>query len=130
MYEYFVIGMVGFLFYVCLLTLYINLGHDLNIVTFLSPAIGVLFIGIGFILPRIKQNWFMGIRTPWTLSSQSVWDKTHSLGGKLFIVCGLSMFVGIIDQELFFWIIMISVFSAVFILFLYSYLQYKKEFKD
>jgi len=42
---------------------------------------------------KLKNNWFMGIRTPWTLSSPEIWDKTHRLGGKLFMLAGLIFIV-------------------------------------
>jgi len=42
----------------------------------------------GNYLPKLKSNWFIGIRTPWTLSSEESWRKTHRLGGRLFVICG------------------------------------------
>lgn len=51
-------------------------------------AIGVLFVGLGALLPRFEQNWFAGIRTPWTLSSETVWRRTHDAGGRVFMVAG------------------------------------------
>ncbi|NLF34561.1 MAG: SdpI family protein, partial [Clostridiales bacterium] len=44
---------------------------------------------IGHILPRVKSNFFMGVRTPWTLSDPDVWDRTQRLGGKLFFWAGI-----------------------------------------
>lgn len=58
------------------------------------PAlVGILFILVGNYMPRMRPNWFMGIRTPWTLSSDTVWRKTHLLGGRLFMLAGLAMLV-------------------------------------
>lgn len=54
-------------------------------------AIGLLFILIGACLAKIRSNFFMGIRTPWTLSSELAWNKTHRLGAKLFLILGLLM---------------------------------------
>jgi uncharacterized membrane protein len=51
-------------------------------------GIGVLFMVLGNYLPRIRSNWWMGIRTPWTLESETVWRETHRLGGRTFVVSG------------------------------------------
>ena len=51
--------------------------------------ISILFIVLGNYMPTFKRNWFLGIKTPWTLSSEESWNKTHRLGGKLFIATGL-----------------------------------------
>jgi len=49
---------------------------------------GILFIVLGNYLPKTRQNWFLGIRTPWTLSSEYTWEKTHRLAGRLFFAVG------------------------------------------
>lgn len=53
--------------------------------------IGLLFILIGNFSPKFKHNYFIGIRTPWTLASEDVWKKTHRFGGKVFVILGLLM---------------------------------------
>ena len=65
------------------------IGHTININIYIPLMVGLLFIVIGNYMAKIKMNWFMGIRTPWTLSSEEVWNKTHRLGGKLFMLSGL-----------------------------------------
>ncbi len=57
---------------------------------------GLLFVIIGNFLPKIKNNWFVGIKTPWTLSSEEVWNKTHRLGGKIFVLGGFLLMVGVL----------------------------------
>ena len=52
-------------------------------------SIFVLFIFIGNFLPKLRSNFFMGVRTPWTLSSDTVWTKTHRLAGPIFMLAGL-----------------------------------------
>ncbi len=52
-------------------------------------AFALLFIIIGNYMPKVPQNWFVGIKTPWTISSEVVWKKTHILGGWLFILAGV-----------------------------------------
>jgi uncharacterized membrane protein len=100
-YDIFWIIISLFIFYVYALTLYWNTGNTFNITKAINPVFALLFITIGFILPRTKRNWFMGIRTPWTLASDSVWKKTHDLGGKLFIASGVIMLLGFFFPEYF-----------------------------
>jgi uncharacterized membrane protein len=54
----------------------------------LPIMLGVLFIVLGNLMGKVRPNWFIGIRTPWTLTSKVAWSRTHRLGGWLFIVCG------------------------------------------
>jgi len=68
-----------------------TLGYNINIRIWVPILVGLLFILIGNYMGKIKPNWFMGIRTPWTLSNEDVWNKTHRMGGKLFILGGLLM---------------------------------------
>ncbi len=64
-------------------------GYSINISIYIPLFVGILFVIIGNYMAKIKMNWFMGIRTPWTLSSEDVWNKTHRLGGKLFMLSGV-----------------------------------------
>jgi uncharacterized membrane protein len=66
-----------------------NLGYPVQISTVVSGSVGILFIVLGNFMGKIKNNWFVGIRTPWTLSSENVWNKTHRMGGWLFVIYGL-----------------------------------------
>lgn len=75
---YFVVGLNG-------------LGYNLPVGVIIPGLIGILFIVLGNYMSKIKMNWFMGIRTPWTMSSEEVWNKTHRFGGKMFILAGLLM---------------------------------------
>jgi uncharacterized membrane protein len=69
------------------------LGWVINAVPVVTVAVGMLFVLIGALMPRMRPSWFMGIRTPWTLSSDDVWVQTHRLGGKLFVVAGAAVAV-------------------------------------
>jgi len=72
-----------------------GIGYNIPIDKATPLGVGLLFIVLGNFLPKIKQNWFVGIRTPWTLSNHEVWQKTHRVGGKLFILAGILMVAGI-----------------------------------
>ena len=84
-----IVGIVVYLLYLYGLTLAAGLGYALNMTTMLLPAMGLLFIALGLMMRKAKRNFFIGIRTPWTLSSDQVWDQTHRLGAVCFILAGL-----------------------------------------
>ena len=92
--------------------------------------IGMLFIYIGFLLGHAEQNWFVGIRTPWTLSSKTVWKKTHELGGKLFKIAGVVSCAGIFAGAYAIWFILVPVLAVAVYTVAYSYIEYQKELKS
>ncbi len=83
--------LILFMALIYFLTSFAGLGYNINIDVWIPIIIGFLFMFIGNYLSKIKPNWFLGIRTPWTLSSETVWQKTHQFGGKLFILAGAVM---------------------------------------
>jgi immunity protein, SdpI family len=66
-------------------------GWALPVEKLVPAGVGLLFVMLGNYLSRVQPNWFLGIRTPWTLSSDKVWRKTHRIGGALFVVGGIGM---------------------------------------
>jgi len=128
-FDLLILFLFSFLFYVYLLMILWNLGLRFDMSYLIIPPVGLLFIFIGFIFEKTKRNWFIGIRTPWTLSSDSVWEKTHKLGAKLFKVSGLVILAGIFfEKYLLFFIIIPAVFTAIYTM-VYSYFEYQKEQK-
>src|SRR3989344_6087341 len=91
-YDFFWIMLTAFLSYVYALTLWANFDPNTDIAHLITPAIALIFVTLGALLPLIKRNWFIGIRTPWTISSDLVWDKTHRIGSWLFMLAGLVTF--------------------------------------
>ena len=90
-------------------------------------AIGLLFVIIGNFLPKIKNNWFVGIKTPWTLSSEEVWNKTHRLGGKVFVGGGLLLMVGVLlPSSTYLLLLPLVILSIVGITVGYSYFIWQK----
>jgi uncharacterized membrane protein len=81
---------------------------------------------IGIALQHSKRNWFMGIRTPWTLSSDEVWNKTHMVGGHLFQISGIISLLGIIYPQYAFALIIIPVIASAIYAMVYSYFEYSK----
>ena len=128
-FDWFVLLIIAFLFYIYLLTIAANLGYLFNMTTMILPAIGALFIYIGFLVENAKRNWFIGIRTPWTLSNEKVWNKTHKLGARLFKAVGVLTFIGLILRPYAIWIVVGSALIAGLYPVVYSYFEYQKEVK-
>jgi len=107
-----------------------NLGVRVNPLTLYPILIGILFFYIGVLCENSKRNWFIGIRTPWTLSSDRVWEKTHKIGGKLFKASGIMMLLcPLLPPELFPAIVLfIALLTAAYTV-TFSYFEYQKEAK-
>lgn len=98
-----------------------------NFTRAIIPAFSVLVVVIGWMMGKVQRNWFMGIRTPWTLSSDAVWNKTHQVGSKLFIGAGLISALG------FFWggktafvLLLGPLMAAALASVIYSYIVYRR----
>lgn len=102
--------------------------NTLNVSMLVCIIVGILFAFIGNMMPRFRSNWFCGIRTPWTMSSDENWTKTHRLGGKIFFTAGIiTLFSALIPNEYFrFGIMMTVLMIACIVPSVYSYLLYKK----
>lgn len=125
-FDRFIVVIFGFLFYLYLLTLFWNLGYKFNMIQFLVPAFGLLFYMTSDLLGKAKRNWFIGIRTPWTLTSDIVWEKTHKLGMKLFRLAGVISFAGVIFPNYAVYFILAPILFFTAYLFAYSYYEYRK----
>jgi len=125
-FDYFMIIFFVFLFYLYLLTIGWNLGLRFNMIQFLSPAFGALFFYCGIMIKNAKRNWFIGIRTPWTLSNEEVWNKTHKVGGSLFKIAGVIALGGLILPNLALFLVLFPVLFFTLYITVYSYFEYKK----
>ena len=130
-FNIFIILIIAFMLYVHGLTLAWSLGFtNFKMSSALLPLMGILFIGIGFMLRKAKRNFFIGIRTPWTLSSDNVWDKTHQLGSILFMVSGaLAIIGGMFGGMTAFWFMFTPLIGSTLFLVIYSYIVYRDETK-
>jgi uncharacterized membrane protein len=115
-------------FFVNMSTILQGLGYNVPM-SYIAPIMaGLVFIIIGNHLQRVRSNYFMGIRTPWTLSNETVWKKTHRLSGKLFFIGGLLILISAFLPDGYKSVIMWgSIVLCVAVPYLYSYLAYKKE---
>ena len=107
------------------------LSPDSGIVsTLLFGFFGLLFIGLGNYMPRIRPNFTFGIRTPWTLASEEVWRSTHRASGPVFVVAGIATLIAALVATsmptVTFAVMLISVLGATAFAGVYSYLQWRK----
>ena len=123
----FILLLMGFFLYIYLLTILWAFGFTFQFVYAMVPAFSVLFYYAGVLTENAKQNWFIGIRTPWTLSSDTVWAKTHALGKWTFIGAGAVSVVCAFLGEYALWFMMFSLMAAAFIPIVYSYILWKRE---
>ena len=126
-YDGFITLIIIFLFYLYLLTIFWNMGIRFDIIQLLAPAFGILFYYCGILTENAKRNWFIGIRTPWTLSNDAVWDKTHKIGGKLFKISGIVVLFGIFFRNYALFFILVPVILVAIYTTIYSYVEYQKE---
>lgn len=124
----FILLLIIFMAYLHGLTLAWNLGYTgFNMGSALLPALGLFIFFIGFLLEKAKRNWFIGIRTPWTLSSDKVWDETHRLGATLFKISGLLAILGAFLPEIAFWLMFLPLIGSSLFLVVYSYVLYARQ---
>lgn len=128
-FNLFIVLISVFMLYIHGLTLAWSLGHqNFKMSAAMLPFMGVLFIFIGYMLRQAKRNFFIGIRTPWTLSSDTVWEKTHQLGSILFMVSGVLAIIGsFLGGELAFWLFFVPLMGSALFLVIYSYILYRSE---
>lgn len=86
-----VLGSLGMIALAHVMIVLTAMHYPVDHVMIILTAVGLLFLIIGNFLPKTRRNWLMGVRTPWTLSDDRVWDSTHRLAGPLFILSGLTI---------------------------------------
>ncbi len=129
-YEKVVLLIIAFLFYIYCLTLLASLGYKFDMGKVMVPGLGILFFAIGKQMENIKPNWFFGIRTPWTIHSPEIWEKTHRIGSRLFQALGIVLFCfGMIWPIISFNLLMVFIIALLVWSFAYPYLLWKRTRK-
>lgn len=124
----FIILMLVFLAYIYGITLAWNLGYaSFRMSSAMLPALGILFFFMGVMMSKAKRNFFIGIRTPWTLASDTVWDETHRVGGLLFKISGAVALAGAFVPTYAFWFMFVPLMGSTLFIVLYSFLLYQRE---
>jgi uncharacterized membrane protein len=95
----------------------------------LAPfATGIACVFLGALLGKIRPNWFVGIRTPWTLSSKVSWVRTHRAGGWLFMLVGLATIIATVaSPAAAFWVLLAGLMGGTVALVIYSYLLWRQD---
>jgi uncharacterized membrane protein len=104
------------------------LGWPVDITSATLLGVGLLFMIIGNLLPRTRSNWWMGIRTPWTMENENVWRATHRLAGKTFMLGGgITVVAALLPLSVRPWIAIGALGIAGFIPVIYSYVIWRRE---
>ncbi|GAA0543713.1 SdpI family protein [Halorubrum ejinorense] len=125
-YDRFVVVFTAFLTAVHLAVLAFNLGYPVDVTTLAVAGSAALFYYVGTVLPHVEPNWFLGVRTPWTLSDDAVWDRTHALGARLFKLSALIAVVGLFSGEYAVYFLVGPALATAAITVAYSYVLYAR----
>jgi uncharacterized membrane protein len=126
-YDGFILVFAAFFFFIQLEIILWGLGIRVSPNLIMPVMIGILFIYIGFLLEHAEPNWFVGIRTPWTLSSGSVWKKTHQKGALLFKLAGVVSMIGILAGVYAWLFILLPAIAVAISTVVYSYVEFRRE---
>jgi uncharacterized membrane protein len=119
-------GVLLFMLIVQLTTTAVALGVPIDLTFVICLSISVLFIFLGNYMGKLRRNFWAGIRTPWTLTSDVVWEHTHRLGGWLFVLAGLLGVIMSFIPALRLWGLTVVILIVVVVLVVYSYVIYQR----
>lgn len=128
-YDFFVLVFMLFMLYLNTITLLISTGFGINMASALALGFSGLFYSAGVLIQKAKPNWFIGIRTPWTISDERVWARTHEVGAKLFKAGAFAMLLGVAIPQLAFPLVVAFALGAGLGSVVYSYFEYKRLHK-
>jgi uncharacterized membrane protein len=118
-------AIVAFLTLVTALTSLAAVGAAVNMNRALGIGTGLLFVVMGNFMGKLTRNFFVGIRTPWTLVNDEVWLRTHRLGGKLFVAAGVVTAIAPFSGAGLY-VMLAAVLAAAIVSVIYSYVVYRK----
>ena len=126
--DYVIIAVIVLMQLIQLIIIAVSLRIPINATSIVFIAVSLLFIGIGNYMGKLRRNGYAGIRTPWTMADDTVWERTHRLGGWLFVVAGVIgliaafvpspviRIVGLLAP-----ILLVSIITVI-----YSYIEYQR----
>ena len=123
----FIIWIVPAASLICCLSSYaIALGIEVNIGMIVNIIVGILFMILGNYMHKVKQNYTVGIKIPWTLDSEENWNRTHRLASWLWILSGVVFLInGILQLG---WLLVAILMVSVLVPIMYSFVLYKKGY--
>lgn len=109
-------------------TALVSLGYDIDISLCISVGVALLFIIMGNIMGKVKHNYFVGFKYPWTLANEEVWKKTHRFGSKAMVIGGIAALAGVLLTEngVRFIVLMAGIFIPTILTTIYSYLVFRR----
>ncbi len=124
-------ALMGFLFVVTIFVGVAGLGYDVPVGAVIPVAVGILFVCLGYFIKNVEQNWAMGVRTPWTMESATVWKKTNHLMAGVMMVAGVMIAACAYPfPEMAKAVIFIAAIALVVVVpIVYSYFAYRSEQK-
>jgi uncharacterized membrane protein len=127
-YELVITLTLGLLFAVHGALIAVALGHQVPIDRLVPAMVGVMFLVLGNVLPRARPNWWFGVRTPWTLSNDRVWTRTHRVAGYTFILAGLGLVaVAFVSDVAIRGAVLAATLGAALVPLVYSYFAWRQE---
>lgn len=131
-YDQFKFILVAFMSVLSIFIIYISKNQKLSSPSMIVVLVGILFVFMGNYFKVIKPNYFIGIKTPWTLENEDVWKLTHLLAGKMWVIGGIVIVICslIVPEDLNFYIFMSITAVISFVPIVYSYLIYQKTKKN
>jgi len=119
--------LVLFLFLMNFTTIWRGLGHPVNVSVLSTGVLCALFLFMGNYLGRVRPNWFVGIRTPWTLSNDEVWRRTHRFGSRLMMLGALPPLIALVfSSTLALGLLVVCVVATSLAIVIYSYLVFRR----
>lgn len=103
-----------------------GMGHPVSVGRVAQGAVGVLFVVLGNYMGKVTRNFFVGIRTPWTLANEEVWSRTHRFGGRLMVLAGLVCLVAALLDVMSAAILIGAILLAAVVPVAYSYVVYRR----
>jgi uncharacterized membrane protein len=124
-FEIIQVAILAFLFLVNALALLTGIGAPVPMHRAVQAGMGLLFVVLGNFMGKLTKNFFVGIRTPWTLASDEVWLRTHRLAGKLFVLSGIGLFIsGLVGGGAIVLVVAIAIAAGIPVG--YSYVLYRR----
>lgn len=124
--DRFLLFIIMFLEYLYLITLAWNLGHRFDFLRFVLPVIALVYFAVADLLKEAKPNWTIGVRSPWTLSSEKVWNKTNKVASTLFRYSAVMALFTLFFPGYSLYLIVAPAIATAIITVAYSYILYRK----
>lgn len=124
-YDALAVVTAGLVAYIYFLVVVWNLGYEFDVLQAIVPAMAIVLYVAGVVMERVEKNWFVGVRTPWTLTNDEVWDRTHERAAPLFKLSAVLTLGAIVFPEYGMYFLVGPIVLSAAYLTVYSYLAYR-----